>query len=149
HADKDPSSWVFIAFLIFFSMIVADAGYGLLLLACTLWIKYKFKPKKGLAKRILSLATYLSIGCIVWGVLTTSFFGIEISQDNPWKKISITDWAITQKANYFIKQKPPAYEQLIKEYPEAAKATTGKELLFSVNRMNEQGEETPVIYNTF
>src|SRR5262249_40781856 len=40
--DKDPSLWVLCAFTLFFSLIVGDGGYGLILfgIVCYLWYKY-------------------------------------------------------------------------------------------------------------
>ncbi len=46
RTDRDPSRWVFFAFAVFFSMIIADAGYGLILLGLSLFLMYKFGKKK-------------------------------------------------------------------------------------------------------
>ena len=39
--DKDPSLLVLIFFALFFSMIIGDAGYGLVFLLMALYIRYK------------------------------------------------------------------------------------------------------------
>lgn len=148
HSDRDPSTWVFISFALFFSMIVADAGYGLILLGISLYLFYKFRKKGGLGKRVIKLSMYLSIGCIIWGVFTASFLGIEFPIGGTVKKFSLINWMVEQKAAYFLEKKPPSYEHLIKEYPEAAKAKTPNELLTSVIRKEDTGESY-VIYNNF
>ena len=42
--DRDPSGWVFWFFTLFFAMIVADGGYGLMYLGLCLYLKFKFPP---------------------------------------------------------------------------------------------------------
>jgi len=43
--DKDPSSWVLWAFALFFAMILADGGYGLVYLGLAFFLKKKFPNK--------------------------------------------------------------------------------------------------------
>lgn len=68
--DKDPSLWVFLSFFVFFSMIINDAGYGLVFLATSLFLSFKARKqvKHSLAlKRFLKMVTLLGLGCICWG----------------------------------------------------------------------------------
>ena len=44
--DKDPSSWVLVFFSIFFAMIVADAGYGLIYLALGMLLEMEVSPDR-------------------------------------------------------------------------------------------------------
>jgi len=44
-SDKDPSKWVLFSFALFFSIIVADAGYGLIFLGLSLFMRWKFFKK--------------------------------------------------------------------------------------------------------
>lgn len=146
--DRDPSLWVFIAFGIFFSMILADAGYGLLLLGLSLYLYFKFGKKPGLGRRVILLTMSLSIGSIFWGAMLTSFFGIELSPDNKFRDISLINWMVNQKAEYLLTHKPQAYTDLMQEYPQLKDANTPKELLMGVISQQE-GTGKYVIYNNF
>lgn len=127
--DKDPSLWVFWSFVIFFAMIINDAGYGTLFLLSMLFLRYKMPPVKPFAVRFMRLGIYISTACIIWGCLTTSFFGIEFAEDNPLHKIAITDWLVEKKAAYHLEMKDAAYTDLIKEHPDLIAASSPKMLL--------------------
>lgn len=92
--DKDPSLWVLFGFVLFFSMIIGDGGYGLVYLGIALYLRYKFPDLQGLKRRLLNLMTLLSIGCVIWGVLTASFFGMTL---NP--EISLTHYLAAHKGD--------------------------------------------------
>lgn len=147
NTDKDPSLWVFIAFGLFFSMIVADAGYGLLLLGLSIYLYFKYGKKPGLGRRVILLAMSLSIGCIIWGTLLTSFFGIELAPDNKLRTISPINWMVKQKAEYLIVHKPKAYSELIHENPEIANATTPEAFLMGVKKEQEGNVSYPIYSN--
>ncbi|HSX03280.1 MAG TPA: V-type ATP synthase subunit I [Rhabdochlamydiaceae bacterium] len=127
--DKDPSPWVFWAFALFFAMIIADAGYGLLYLGIAAFIKYKFPDMSGKAKRVFKIFVSLSIGCIIWGILTTSFFGIAFKPDNPISKVSLIHYLAEKKADYLFREKDEVYEEWAKRYPKIHDARSGKEML--------------------
>ncbi|MDF2549626.1 MAG: ntpI, partial [Chlamydiales bacterium] len=88
NKDKDPSLWVFGGFLLFFSMIVGDAGYGLVYLLLTLYLGCKFKPSTPKGIRFFKLATLLSVSTILMGLFSNSILAIPISLDNPLMSIS-------------------------------------------------------------
>lgn len=96
--DKDPSLWVLYCFALFFAFIMADAGYGLVFLAMALFFRFKYPHLKGAAKRFLNLFTVLSVGCIIWGTLISSFFGIEMGATNPLRKFSLVQWMAEKKS---------------------------------------------------
>jgi V/A-type H+-transporting ATPase subunit I len=127
--DKDPSLWILVFFSLFFAMIVADAGYGLIYLLIGLFLKWKFKKASGFFKRFIKLTIILSSACIVWGVLTASFFGIEIGPDNPLRKISVLHYLATKKAEYHMELKDSVYQVYLKQSPEVATATDGHDFL--------------------
>jgi V/A-type H+/Na+-transporting ATPase subunit I len=148
-SDRDPSLWVFFAFALFFSMIIADAGYGLIMLGISLWLYFKFGRKKGgFVRRFTLLSTYLSIGCIIWGTLIVSFFGIEFAPESKIRKVSIINWMIERKAAYFLQEKPAAYTALLQEYPQLKQAQTPDQLLKGVTRKQE-GMAKYTIYSNF
>lgn len=107
NQDKDPSLWVLFGFIVFFSMIIGDGGYGSVYFGLTLYLRYKYPLLKGLKKRILNLATYLSIGCMIWGILTSSFFGISVSPESPVRNFSFTHYLAKEKAAYLNKALTP------------------------------------------
>ena len=144
--DKDPSLWVFVAFSIFFSMIVGDAGYGLLLLMCSLYLFFKYRNKGGMSGRVIKLAISLSLGCIFWGILQASFFGIDLMPNSGFRKLSIIDWMINKKADYLLTNKSEAYQELISEFPQLKSATTSEEFLMSIKRQQD-GSGPYVVYN--
>lgn len=117
HKDKDPSLWVLISFAFFFSFIVGDGGYGLIFLIAALYFHYKFPDAKGSKRRFLNLFTILCVACIAWGLLTSSFFGISLSPDNPLKKYSLIEWMVEKKAAYHISHEDSTYTHWVTKYP--------------------------------
>ncbi len=118
HTDKDPSMWVLWGFALFFAFIIGDAGYGLIYLAIALFLRYKFPHLQGLKKRVLDLFTFLSAACVVWGVLMTSFFGLEIGLDNPLRKFSLVQWLAEKKALYHFTHHDATQQAWVEKYPE-------------------------------
>jgi V/A-type H+-transporting ATPase subunit I len=68
----DPSLAVFISFVIFFAMIVSDAGYGLLL--GFFWLLSRRKLKCASAE-LCTLFGFLVAGTVGYGVLAGNYFG--------------------------------------------------------------------------
>lgn len=140
-SDVDPSPWVLFAFTLFFAFIIGDAGYGLLYLSIALFLRYRFPQWDGLKKRVLNLFTVLSLGCIAWGVLMTSFFGMQIAKDNPLRKVSFLQWVVEKKGAYHFAKQDGIYQELNRKYPSAQAAqeahawltweVEGKEVVFS------------------
>jgi len=138
HTDKDPSSWVLWAFVLFFAMIIADGGYGLLFLLMAFFLKTKMPNLKGGAKRLLKLFFILSTSCIIWGVLTTSFFGLQISPKNPLSKLSSLNYMATKKADYHLRVKDEVYQEWVKKHPNIKTAKTGREMLEKATTQKEK-----------
>lgn len=113
--DKDPSLWVLIFFALFFSMIIGDAGYGLILLLTTLYMGFRSKQAKN--RRFFSLSVILSLSCIAWGVLATSFFGIKVAPDSPLRKVSLLTWLAEKKAHYHFSQKDAVAQEWVAKFP--------------------------------
>lgn len=127
--DKDPSAWVLGAFALFFAFIIGDAGYGLIYLGIALFLRYKYPDLKGMSKRILNLFTLLSVGCVIWGVMTASFFGMSLAPHNPLRKISIIHWLVEKKAEYLLTHQNADYQEWIQKHPGLAEATTPQEFI--------------------
>ncbi len=122
--DKDPSPWLIFFFPLFFSMIVSDAGYGAVYLLFSLWLKKKFSKATGIVKRLIHLTFFLSIFCIGWGVCVASFFGIEISPNNPYKNLSPLHYLAQKKAEHHMKYADEVYQDILYEIPGAVEAAT-------------------------
>ena len=127
--DKDPSLWVLIFFSLFFAMIVADAGYGSLFLIASLIGNTLFRKAQGLIKRLLKLSLILSSACVVWGVLTASYFGMQLSPENPLSKNSLIYQVSKKKILYQIEKKGSVYNDWIKEYPQLKGETSPEAFL--------------------
>lgn len=69
-------------FVLFFGFCLGDAGYGLLLLIGITLYKFKAKPA---IKPILSLAQWLGLSTVIMGVVSGTFFGIQLLEVQvPW-----------------------------------------------------------------
>ena len=129
HTDRDPSGYVLWFFAFFFGVIVADGGYGMLYLAATLFAWWKFKVIKPAMRRFLRLATMLSCSCVLWGVLTCSYFGMNISIDNPLQKVSVVRKLMEEKAGYHMHMRDDVYREWIKKDPALTHAKNPAEFL--------------------
>lgn len=128
-SDRDPSLWVLCFFAFFFSMIIGDMGYGLILLATSFWVQHKFRGREGLGRRFPRLCLLLSCGVVIWGTLTTSFFGIDFPLNSPVQKVSLVKWLVHQKIDYVIETQDIDYQELTVEYPSLAGFATGQQML--------------------
>lgn len=89
--EIDPSATTMFFFTFFFGMIVADAGYGLILaLAGALALKL-FRMEEG-TRRFMKLVLFCGISTMFWGVMFGSYFGIEsLSKYALWFNPSSTE----------------------------------------------------------
>jgi len=96
YREQDVSLWFFLFFILFFAMIIGDGGYGILILAATIALHVKSKK--------LTDATFLlyvlSIGTIVWGAVTGTWFGVESAMNIPFLK-SLVIPSIATYPEYF------------------------------------------------
>ncbi|WP_429885585.1 V-type ATP synthase subunit I [Geoalkalibacter halelectricus] len=104
YADWDPSRVLFFSFAAFFAMILADAGYALLLsiglLAC--WKKLGRKP---MTRRLRSLAAVMLAAAVGYGVLAGNYFGVsppEGSLPAAFKVFDLDDFDTMLRLSVFI-----------------------------------------------
>jgi len=129
--DKDPSKWVLWGFTVFFAIIIADAGYGLIFLALALLMRFKLYQKAGDAlRRFIKLFLMLSTASIIWGVLTCSYFSIEISPENPLSRYSLLSNLVDKKAAYHMAMKDDVYEEWIEIFPSIKDATSPSSFVY-------------------
>lgn len=72
--EIDPNPIMSIFFIIFFGMMLSDAGYGIILTLVSAFIVKKAKYKKGEGS-LMKLLIPCGISTILWGLLFGSFFG--------------------------------------------------------------------------
>jgi V/A-type H+/Na+-transporting ATPase subunit I len=149
QTDKDPSFWVLVSFALFFSMIIGDGGYGLVLLLIAFYFRYKHSGLKNQKKRALDLLTILGFGCIVWGVLTTSFFGINIAPDNPIRKASVMSWLVEKKTQYHIGRQDEVHAEWVKKYPELSFVKEPKAFLTQAAAPDNHGVMDYEVFSKF
>lgn len=138
HRDRDPSLWVLSAFAIFFAMIVGDAGYGLIYLLIALYLRYRFSDAKGVKKRALDLSSLLCVSCMIWGVLTHSFFGMELSKESLLKKASILNYLSEKKAAWHFSLRDKTYQKWAGEYPRLSEAKTVQQFFEATDSRDQE-----------
>ncbi len=74
HSEVDPTPIVAPFFMLFFGMMMADIGYGLIMLVGSL-LFIKLKEPEGELGKLARLAFICSFPTIIFGVLYGSFFG--------------------------------------------------------------------------
>jgi len=75
----DPNPLMAPFFILFYGMMIADIGYGLLMLIAGIFVTRKAKPR-GMMNLMFSLAIPCGISAIVWGLFTGGFLGDFIPQ---------------------------------------------------------------------
>lgn len=76
----DPTPMLTPFFILFFGMMLADTGYGLLIfLLCFIGLK-KFKPDEGFLKSAMQIGTSCGLSTMFWGVMYGGYFGNLIPQ---------------------------------------------------------------------
>ncbi|SCA58436.1 V-type ATP synthase subunit I [Chlamydiales bacterium SCGC AB-751-O23] len=146
--DKDPSIWVLWSFAFFFAIIIGDGGYGLLFLAAALLIKLKSGKLKGLSNRVLKLVLILSSSCVLWGICTTSFFGMKVDIDHPIRKLSPLNYIVKKKVDYHFVKKDLTYQKWVKDFPSLKKFKNPQSILR--NAKIQSGKEVKyVLYDDF
>ncbi|MCG8614133.1 MAG: hypothetical protein MI864_26780 [Pseudomonadales bacterium] len=86
----DPSALIFFSFSLFFAMILADAGYALVLATFVLF-KWRRWGRSETAKRNRYLALTLVSCSVVYGMLVGSYFGVTPSPGEPLAYVHCLD----------------------------------------------------------
>ncbi len=144
YTDADPSMWVLVFFALFFAMIVSDAGYGLIFLVFSLFLRFKFPKLQGAKRRMVKLGILLSSCAIFWGVITGAYFGIAFAPDSPVQKISLIRYLVKNKAEYHFKTEDDVYRDLVKKYPSIKEMRKGEDMAFNVTKEVGKRKTYPV-----
>jgi len=78
YDGTDPNPLMFPFFVLFFGMMMADMGYGILMIAAALFVLKK-KPKVG-TRNFMEGVLWCGVSTLIWGALTGGFFGDFIPQ---------------------------------------------------------------------
>jgi V/A-type H+/Na+-transporting ATPase subunit I len=76
YHSLDPSVMVLFSFSLFFAMILADGGYGMILALFT-FLSWNYLGKYNVGSWLRPLLVVISIFSIVYGMLLGSYFGVE------------------------------------------------------------------------
>jgi len=94
YHDLDITMFLAPFFMLFFGLCLGDAGYGLVVLVASIILLKKLEPDM---KPYAKLGIWLGAMTIVCGLLTGTFFGIDLSQQ---------EWAfLAPVKKYFINEK--------------------------------------------
>lgn len=77
NKEADPNPAMSVWYWLFFGIMFADIGYGIILFVGTLLMLKLMKPKGGL-KQLLQVFMYSSISTIIFGAITGSLFGVDL-----------------------------------------------------------------------
>ncbi|KTC75960.1 V-type ATP synthase subunit I [Legionella birminghamensis] len=90
YHSLDPSVMVFFSFSVFFAMILADAGYGIILAVLTLF-SWKNLGKRNSLAWLRPLLLTICIFSIIYGVLLGSYWGLEPKAGSLLARLKIID----------------------------------------------------------
>jgi V/A-type H+-transporting ATPase subunit I len=103
----DPSAIVFFSFPLFFGMILADAGYGLILAAILAWYWRRMATSPA-GQRLRILFATLVFVTVAYGVLVGSYFGVTPAVGNllaplaRLKRLDMNDFDTMMQLTIFI-----------------------------------------------
>ncbi len=73
YSEVDPTPAISVFFIVFFGMMLADAGYGILITLASVFLYVKSKTE--LRKTTYRLFIITGVSTIVWGILYGAYFG--------------------------------------------------------------------------
>ncbi len=79
YSGIDPNPLMAPFFILFYGIMLADMGYGLLMILAGIFITKKYRPK-GMMGYVFRLTTLCGISTFVMGALTGGFFGDFLTQ---------------------------------------------------------------------
>ncbi len=80
YGGVDPNPLMAPFFILFYGMMLADMGYGLLMVIASVVIMKKWKPNGPTMRYMVPLAGLCGVSTFFWGALTGGFFGDFIPQ---------------------------------------------------------------------
>jgi V/A-type H+-transporting ATPase subunit I len=104
YRDWDPSIVVFFSFAFFFAMIMADAGYALVL-GLLVGLKWKAMGRSPGGRHFRILAAFGLVMALLYGILAGSYFGVEPPAGSPLahlKLLDLNDFASMMKLSLLV-----------------------------------------------
>ena len=80
YGSMDPNPLMAPFFILFYGMMLADMGYGLIMVVLSLVIMKKARPKGATMRYMIPLMGLCGVSTFVWGAVTGGFFGDFIPQ---------------------------------------------------------------------
>ena len=80
YGSVDPNPLMAPFFIVFYGMMMADMGYGLIMMILSAVILLKAKPNGATMRYMIPLMGLCGISTFIWGALTGGFFGDLIPQ---------------------------------------------------------------------
>jgi V/A-type H+-transporting ATPase subunit I len=90
YRSWDPSFIVFVSFAIFFAMIMADAGYALLIATLTA-LYWKKMGASGSGRRMRTMLVALAAASLAYGVAAGSYFGFAPPEGGMLARLAVID----------------------------------------------------------
>lgn len=80
YGGVDPNPLIAPFFIVFYGMMMADMGYGLIMMLASAVIMKKSKPNGATMRYMIPLLGLCGVSTFIWGALTGGFFGDLIPQ---------------------------------------------------------------------
>ncbi len=80
YGTVDPNPLMAPFFIIFYGMMMADMGYGLIMMGLSAFIMKKAKPNGATMRYMIPLMGLCGVSTFIWGALTGGFFGDFLTQ---------------------------------------------------------------------
>ena len=77
YGEFDPTSFLSFFFFVFFGLMLADAGYGIVLMLSTFLILKILKPQKGM-RQLCYVMMLGGLSTFIWGALFGGWFGLDL-----------------------------------------------------------------------
>ena len=86
-------------FMLFFGFCLGDAGYGLIFIIAGFIIRPKLKPD---LRPVVSLVQFLGVGTVIFGVLTGTFFGMNLLQTDIPALESVKSFMLNSQQAFYL-----------------------------------------------
>ncbi len=80
YGTVDPNPYMAPFFILFYGMMMADMGYGLIMTLLSVIVMKKCRPKGATMKHMIPLLGLCGVSTFIWGAATGSFFGDLLPQ---------------------------------------------------------------------
>ena len=89
--EADPNRIMAFFYIMFFGLMLGDAGYGLLLAAFCGFVVWKYELEAG-TKQFLRMLMYCGIATIFWGAMFGGWFGDLLSRTLGGSEVNVAVW---------------------------------------------------------